>query len=103
VATLDKLFQLVSGRFWTAAEGAESSKFLRIWRPVRESNPCRRREREAIHYNSKELRGMDTTVLLVMTTDSAHQPAKPRHVCYSAIERRRRSTNRRKWQMKTVK
>jgi hypothetical protein len=31
------------------------------WRPVRESNPCRRREREAIHCNLKELGGMDGT------------------------------------------
>jgi hypothetical protein len=58
---LDKLFHLVSGRFWTAAERAESSKFSRIWRPVRESNPCRRREREATYGNSKELSGMDST------------------------------------------
>jgi hypothetical protein len=34
-----------------------------VWRPVRESNPCRRREREAIYIlNSKENRGMDSTV-----------------------------------------
>jgi hypothetical protein len=32
------------------------------WRPVRESNPCRRREREAIYRNSKETCGMDSTV-----------------------------------------
>ena len=32
------------------------------WRPVRESNPCRRREREAICRNSKETCGMDSTV-----------------------------------------
>jgi hypothetical protein len=31
-------------------------------RPVRESNPCRRREREAIYRNSKETCGMDSTV-----------------------------------------
>ena len=34
--------------------------FLEFWRLVQESNPCRRREREAIHYNSKKLRGIDT-------------------------------------------
>ena len=34
----------------------------RSWRPVRESNPCRRRERETINCNSKELRGMDSTL-----------------------------------------
>src|SRR6266704_933416 len=34
----------------------------RIWRPVRESNPCRRREREATYGNSTELRGMDSTL-----------------------------------------
>ena len=33
-----------------------------IWRPVRESNPCRRREREATSCNSKDLRGMDITL-----------------------------------------
>jgi hypothetical protein len=27
-----------------------------------ESNPCRRREREAIHCNSRKLRGMDSTL-----------------------------------------
>jgi len=32
------------------------------WRPVRESNPCRRREREAIHCNLRELSGMDNTL-----------------------------------------
>jgi len=32
------------------------------WRPVRESNPCRRREREANHSNSMKLRGMDSTL-----------------------------------------
>jgi hypothetical protein len=31
------------------------------WRPVRESNPYRRREREATYCNSTELRGMDST------------------------------------------
>jgi len=34
----------------------------KCWRPVRESNPCRRREREAIYGNSKELSGMDSTL-----------------------------------------
>ena len=33
-----------------------------FWRPVRESNPCRRREREAIYRNSTETCGMDSTV-----------------------------------------
>ena len=32
------------------------------WRPVRESNPCRRRESEAIYRDSKETCGMDSTV-----------------------------------------
>jgi hypothetical protein len=32
------------------------------WRPVRESNPCRRREREATYCNSKELSGMGSTL-----------------------------------------
>src|SRR5687767_503723 len=38
---------------------------LIIWRPVRESNPCRRREREAIYGNSRKLCGMDSTVKVV--------------------------------------
>jgi hypothetical protein len=33
-----------------------------MWRPVRESNPCRRREREGTYCNSTELRGMDSTL-----------------------------------------
>jgi len=33
-----------------------------VWRPVRESNPCRRREREGTYRNSKELGGMDSTL-----------------------------------------
>jgi len=33
-----------------------------IWRPVRESNPCRRREREGNHWNSRKLCGMDSTL-----------------------------------------
>ena len=33
-----------------------------VWRPVRESNPCRCREREATYCNSKELSGMDSTL-----------------------------------------
>jgi enterochelin esterase-like enzyme len=32
------------------------------WRPLRESNPCRRREREGTYCNSRELRGMDSTL-----------------------------------------
>ncbi len=39
-----------------------SCKCLGIWRPVQESNPCYRREREAIYGNSKELSGMDSTL-----------------------------------------
>jgi len=35
---------------------------LSCWRPVQESNPCLRREREAICRNSKETCGKDTTV-----------------------------------------
>ncbi len=34
----------------------------RGWRPVRESNPCRRREREAINGNSRKLRGMGSSL-----------------------------------------
>jgi hypothetical protein len=30
--------------------------------PVRESNPCRRRERDANHCNSMKLRGMDSSL-----------------------------------------
>jgi hypothetical protein len=33
-----------------------------VWRPYGESNPCRRREREAIYRNSTETCGMDSTV-----------------------------------------
>jgi hypothetical protein len=33
-----------------------------VWRPVRESNPCRRREREGTYCISKELSGMDSTL-----------------------------------------
>jgi hypothetical protein len=32
------------------------------WRPVRESNPCRRREREANYCNSRKLSGMGSTL-----------------------------------------
>ena len=32
------------------------------WRPVRESNPGYRREGEALHCNSTELSGMDSTL-----------------------------------------
>ncbi len=35
---------------------------IQVWRPVRDSNPCCRREREAIHCNSMKLRGMDRTL-----------------------------------------
>ncbi len=34
---------------------------IEFWRPVRESNPCRR-ESEATYCNSMELRGMDSTL-----------------------------------------
>ena len=37
-------------------------KFVGYWRPVRESNPCRRREREATYCHSTELSGMDSTL-----------------------------------------
>ncbi|MDX6528794.1 MAG: hypothetical protein QOH41_1084 [Blastocatellia bacterium] len=40
----------------------ESAGALKCWRPVRESNPCRRREREATYCNSTELSGMDSTL-----------------------------------------
>ena len=35
---------------------------LECWRPVRDSNSCYRREREATYGNSKELSGMDSTL-----------------------------------------
>ena len=38
-----------------ATEGITREIFAAMWRPVRESNPCRRRERGA----SRELRGRD--------------------------------------------
>src|SRR5215510_6829421 len=50
----------VSGR---AAKFWDRCKLLKtIWRPVRESNPCRRREREATYCNSMGLSGMDSTL-----------------------------------------
>ena len=33
--------------------------------PVRESNPCRRREREAIYRNSKEVAAWNSTVIVI--------------------------------------
>src|SRR5256885_16336144 len=45
----------------SAEKSRDAPKFLRIWRPVRESNPCRRREREATYCNSMELSGMNST------------------------------------------
>ena len=33
-----------------------------FWRPVRESNPCRRREREATYCNSTEPSGIYSTL-----------------------------------------
>src|SRR6266550_2278784 len=45
-----------------AAPQVQCRKCREIWRPVRESNPCRRREREATCCNSKELSGMDSTL-----------------------------------------
>jgi hypothetical protein len=39
----------------------QTMQMFRSWRPVRESNPCRRREREATFCNSMELR-MDGTL-----------------------------------------
>ena len=38
------------------AAAAYPAKCLECWRTVRESNPCRRREREATYGNSKELK-----------------------------------------------
>src|SRR6266705_4032202 len=45
-----------------AAKWWDPISSLECWRPVRESNPCRRREREAIHCNSMKLRGTDSTL-----------------------------------------
>jgi len=39
-------------------DDARDGSFLgscNVWRPVRESNPCRRREREATYFNSTDL------------------------------------------------
>ncbi len=36
---------------------------FQVWRPVRESNPCRRREREENYCNSRKPCGMDSTLL----------------------------------------
>jgi hypothetical protein len=48
-----------------AAAGSYQSDLTKcwgFWRPVRESNPCRRREREGTYGNSMELSGMDSTL-----------------------------------------
>ncbi|MDX6383343.1 MAG: hypothetical protein QOK48_916 [Blastocatellia bacterium] len=37
----------------------EIAKMRSYWRPVREWNPCRRREREGTYCNSMEVTGMD--------------------------------------------
>ena len=47
---------------WRSVTYKDLEKGIQVWRPVRESNPCRRREREAIYRNSKETCGMDSTV-----------------------------------------
>jgi len=49
----------ISGR---ASIGRIRQNDQEFWRPVRELNPCYRREREATYCNSMELRGMDTTL-----------------------------------------
>ena len=46
----------------SAEKSRDARKFLRIWRPERDSNSCRRREREATYRNSMELSGMDGTL-----------------------------------------
>jgi len=46
-------FQLLAGNFQSENQ---------VWRPVRESNPCRRREREGTCGNSRELSGMNSTL-----------------------------------------
>ena len=40
----------------------QEREWLKFWRPVRESNPCRRREREATYCSPTELSGMDSTL-----------------------------------------
>ena len=46
----------------TPINGELAATSSEYWRPVRESNPCRRREREATYCNSTELSGMDSTL-----------------------------------------
>ena len=47
---------------WPSVTYGNFRKEIQVWRPVRESNPCRRREREENHCNSTELSGMDSTL-----------------------------------------
>src|SRR3989442_9645138 len=62
VADLEELPGISRYYFGGRKEMAGGSGFLEYWRPVRESNPCRRREREASYCNSAELRGMASTL-----------------------------------------
>jgi hypothetical protein len=48
--------------------------WFKEWRPVRESNPCRRREREATYGNAKELREMDHLTALNGLTGIVNGP-----------------------------
>ena len=61
---------LVDGLFWTRGEMTRSCKWLTYWRPVRQSNPCRRREREAAYCNLTELCGMDSTLPYLKDSNS---------------------------------
>lgn len=51
----------LNGRLWTLGEMA-GLQVLECWRPVRESNACRRRKRDANHCNSLKLCGMNSTL-----------------------------------------
>ncbi len=54
----EKEFIVIEERLrWCAEE-----RWKEYWRPVRDSNSCYRREREATYCNSTELRGMDSTL-----------------------------------------
>jgi len=62
-ASANVLFR-IDGAIWRAAGGARhvTAEDAYSWRPVRESNPCRRREREGTYCNSRKLSGMDRTL-----------------------------------------
>jgi hypothetical protein len=47
---------------WRSVTYASFHVVNQVWRPVRESNPCRRHKREENNRNSMKRRGMDSTL-----------------------------------------